>query len=98
MNTDRILFQGTVAALVLFFLAGCTSVGVGVDGPAQIAQSYIGKPLAALEWRLGPPQEENMTNGEMLATWNLNPCSVTARTDAKEFVTDVSWSKGCTAL
>lgn len=96
MNPRRITCQATVLAPALIFLAGCAAVGA--NGPAQIAQSYVGKPLAALESRLGPPQEENMTDGEMLATWDFNPCSVTARTNARGFVTDVSWSKGCTPL
>lgn len=83
--------------MVMISLAGCASVGVA-DGPAQIAQTYVGKPLADLESQLGPPERENLTNGETLSTWEFDRCSVTARTNSDGIVADVSWSRGCAVL
>jgi hypothetical protein len=85
-------------ALALLSLAGCAALGIGADGPAQTAQNYVGKPLVDLESELGPPQQENVSDGERLSTWDFDRCSVTARTNPDGIVADVYWSQGCAVL
>jgi hypothetical protein len=86
-------------ALILLALAGCASVSIGANGPAQTAQSYVGEPFIDLEAQLGPPDRENLINGgERLSTWEFDRCSVTSRTNADGIVEDVHWSRGCAAI
>ena len=95
----RALLGRATVSLVIISLAGCASVGVEApDGPAQIAQTYVGQPLMDLESQLGPPEEQRLTNGETFSTWDFDRCSVIARTNSDGIVADVSWSRGCAVL
>lgn len=85
-------------AFLLLSLAGCIPFGVSSNGPAQVAQSYVGKPLIDLESQLGAPDEERFSNDERLSTWEFDRCSVTATTNGEGIVADVSWTRGCAAL
>ncbi|MGH8217447.1 MAG: hypothetical protein ACREUT_02575 [Steroidobacteraceae bacterium] len=88
----------TIGLMVMLSLTGCASLGIDANGPAQIAQTYVGKPLADLEAQLGPPQRREVSEDEALSTWNFDRCSVTATSNRDGIVADVSWSRGCTAL
>ena len=88
-----------VLMMIVLAITGCVSVGVEApEGPAQIAQTYLGQPLADLESQLGPPQREQASTDETLSTWEFDRCSVTARSDSEGIVADVFWSRGCTLL
>ena len=87
------------AGIIVLSIAACASVGVEApDGPAQIAQTYLGQPLTDLESQLGPPYREQVTTDETLSTWRFDRCSVTTRSNPDGIIADVSWSRGCTAL
>lgn len=88
-----------ILTIIVLAITGCVSVGVDApDGPAQIAQTYLGQPLVDLESQLGPPLREQVTTDETLSTWQFDRCSVTARSNSDGIVADVMWSRGCTAL
>lgn len=88
-----------ILIMIVLWITACASVGVvAPDGPAQIAQTYLGQPLADLESQLGPPYREQVTIDETLSTWQFDRCRVTARSNSDGIVADVSWSRGCTAL
>ena len=88
-----------VLATIVLSITACASVGVvAPDGPAQIAQTYVGQPLVELESQLGPPEREQVTTDYTLSTWQFDRCRVTARTNADGIVADVSWDRGCTLL
>lgn len=85
--------------MLVLSIAGCASFGVDVpDGPAQIAQTYVGQPLVDLEGQLGPPEREQATTDETLSTWQFGHCSVTARSNSDGIVAGVYWSRGCAAV
>lgn len=88
-----------VLTMIVLSITGCASVGVDApDGPAQIAQTYIGQPFVDLESQLGPPQAQRVTTDETFSTWVFDRCSVIARTDSEGIVADVSWSRGCAPI
>ena len=93
-NSRRVL-----AMMIVLSITGCASFGVDApDGPAQVAQTYVGQPLADLESQLGPPEREQVTTDYTLSTWQFDRCSVTARSNSDGIVADVSWSRGCAPL
>lgn len=88
-----------ILLMIVLSMTACASVGVvAPDGPAQIAQTYLGQPLADLESQLGPPYRQQVTTAETLSTWQFDRCSVTARSNSEGIVADVSWSRGCTVM
>ncbi|MGH8220317.1 MAG: hypothetical protein ACREUT_17410 [Steroidobacteraceae bacterium] len=92
-------YQRAILMMIVLSITACASIGVvAPDGPAQIAQTYVGQPLAGLESQLGPPDREQVTTDETLSTWQFDRCRVTARSNAEGIVADVSWNRGCTLL
>jgi len=88
-----------ILTMIVLSITACASAGVAApDGPAQIAQTYVGQPLVDLESQLGPPYREQVTTDETLSTWQFDRCLVTARTNSDGIVADVSWNRGCTLL
>src|SRR6185312_12741797 len=55
--------------VIVLSITGCASVGVvAPDGPAQIAQTYVGQPLVDLQSQLGPPEREQVMTDYTLST------------------------------
>lgn len=68
--------------------------------PSETAASYVGKSLSELEIHWSVPWDISTVGGGRKATWrfdqyNLDGCSVTARTDASGIIQSVSWTRGC---
>lgn len=86
-------------SLALGLLAsGCASAPQHY--PSQTAADYVGKPLSELEIRWSVPWDIGTAGSGRKATWrfdqyNLDGCTVTARTDANGIIRSVSWTRGC---
>lgn len=68
--------------------------------PSQTAQTYVGKPLFALEMRWSTPSSSDEVKGGGKAKWDFDQynyagCSVTVRTDRAGIIRKITWTRGC---
>lgn len=92
------LWRALACCALLGLLAGCASPPQHY--PSATAEARIGKPLFNLEMRWSIPSGLHEVHGERVATWQFNQynyagCSVTVRTDRRDIIEGVSWTKGC---
>jgi len=93
------LRSGLLGSLAMGLLAtGCASPPQHY--PSETAAGYVGKPLSALEIHWSVPWDIATVGSGRKATWrfdqyNLDGCTVTARTDSDGIIKSVSWTRGC---
>lgn len=68
--------------------------------PSQTAQTYVGKPLFALEMRWSTPSSSDEVKSGRKARWDFDQynyagCSVTVQTDRAGIIRKISWTRGC---
>lgn len=91
------------SGLLVFLAAGLLATGCASAPqhyPSETAAGYVGKPLSELEIHWSVPWDIGAAGRGHKATWrfdqyNLAGCTITARTDASDIITSVSWTQGC---
>ena len=88
------------AALLAFIAALAACASPPKHYPSQTAQTYVGKPLFALEMRWSTPSSSDEVKGGRKAKWDFDQynyagCSVTVHTDRAGIIRKITWTRGC---